>query len=206
MYYRCSYGRGRCDLPYMPEAELSDRLGEVLKGIYVPEDVVRAIVDKVAKDDGSAENERLQRLTDAQQRLAALRTRMDRLYDDKLDGKIDETFWNRRITDWRSNERALQGTVDSLSIPLAKDRALTAERVLELANKAHFLYLTRNHAERGQLLKHVLLNCETDGAKLTPTYRKPFDVIFERAKREEWSGREDLNLRPPGPEPGALPG
>jgi hypothetical protein len=22
----------------------------------------------------------------------------------------------------------------------------------------------------------------------------------------EWSGREDLNLRPPGPEPGALPG
>ena len=24
--------------------------------------------------------------------------------------------------------------------------------------------------------------------------------------RKEWSGREDLNLRPPGPEPGALPG
>ena len=23
---------------------------------------------------------------------------------------------------------------------------------------------------------------------------------------KEWSGREDLNLRPPGPEPGALPG
>jgi hypothetical protein len=25
-------------------------------------------------------------------------------------------------------------------------------------------------------------------------------------EKEEWSGREDLNLRPPGPEPGALPG
>jgi hypothetical protein len=24
--------------------------------------------------------------------------------------------------------------------------------------------------------------------------------------RKEWSGREDSNLRPPGPEPGALPG
>ena len=23
---------------------------------------------------------------------------------------------------------------------------------------------------------------------------------------KDWSGREDLNLRPPGPEPGALPG
>ena len=25
-------------------------------------------------------------------------------------------------------------------------------------------------------------------------------------KRMDWSGREDSNLRPPGPEPGALPG
>jgi len=25
-------------------------------------------------------------------------------------------------------------------------------------------------------------------------------------ERKKWSGREDLNLRPPGPEPGALPG
>jgi hypothetical protein len=46
----------------------------------------------------------------------------------------------------------------------------------------------------------LLLNCAIDGASVYPTYRKPFDMIFERAKREEWSGREDLNLRPPGPE------
>ena len=26
------------------------------------------------------------------------------------------------------------------------------------------------------------------------------------ARENGWSGREDLNLRPPGPEPGALPG
>jgi hypothetical protein len=26
------------------------------------------------------------------------------------------------------------------------------------------------------------------------------------SQRKNWSGREDLNLRPPGPEPGALPG
>jgi hypothetical protein len=64
----------------------------------------------------------------------------------------------------------------------------------------------RNSTEQGQLLKSVLLNCSTDGVSLWPVYRKPFDLIFERAKSEEWSGREDLNLRPPGPEPGALPG
>src|SRR5258708_35609830 len=51
-----------------------------------------------------------------------------------------------------------------------------------------------------------LLNCRVDGLSLYPTYRKPFDMIFERAKNQEWSGREDLNLRPPAPKAGALPG
>ena len=32
----------------------------------------------------------------------------------------------------------------------------------------------------------------------------PFKLLF--LIEIEWSGREDLNLRPPGPEPGALPG
>ena len=60
-------------------------------------------------------------------------------------------------------------------------------------------YLTRNAAERGQLLKSVLLNRSTDGANLSPTYRKPFDLIFQHAKTENWSGREDLDLCPPAP-------
>ena len=65
---------------------------------------------------------------------------------------------------------------------------------------------SQNPTEQAKLLKTVLLNCAIDELSVYPTYRKPFDLIFERAKTKEWSGREDLNLRPPGPEPGALPG
>ncbi len=97
--------------------------------------------------------------------------------------------------------RAKRG--EPLECAIAPEHALSAQRILELAKKAHLLYLARNAAERGQLLKTVLLNCATDGVSLTPTYRKPFDVIFERAKNEEWSGRLDLNQRPPGPEEAA---
>ena len=31
-------------------------------------------------------------------------------------------------------------------------------------------------------------------------------MVAKDSGEKEWSGREDLNLRPPGPEPGALPG
>jgi hypothetical protein len=37
----------------------------------------------------------------------------------------------------------------------------------------------------------MLLNCATDSANLTPTCRKPFDLIFQRMKNEEWSALAD---------------
>ncbi len=100
------------------------------------------------------------------------------------------------MADWREREQVLQAEIDRLSVPITREYVLSAQRISELANEAYFLYLARNSAERGQLLKMVLLNCATDGVSLTPTYRKPFQMIFERAKNEEWSGRLDLNQRP----------
>lgn len=78
---------------------------------------------------------------------------------------------------------------------MTSENVLNVERVFELAKRARSLYVTRNSMERGQLLKSVRLNCITDGA-ITPTYRKPFDLISERAKMKDWSGSEDFNLRP----------
>ena len=39
-----------------------------------------------------------------------------------------------------------------------------------------------------------------------PELRPIAPNVSDRMLLKDWSGREDLNLRPPGPEPGALPG
>jgi site-specific DNA recombinase len=206
IYYRCSQGRGKCSLPYMREQDVSERLGELLKGIYVPETIAQSIVGALQADSARAESDRQQRISGIQQRLAALRSRMDQVYEDKLDGKIDEAFWTRKMNESREQERTLESELSRLSSQLTAESVLTVQRLFELAQTAHSLYLTRNAAERGQLLKSVLLNCSTDGVTLCPTYRTPFDLIFARVKTEDWSGRADLNCRPLAPQASALPG
>src|SRR5207253_5322686 len=62
IYYRCSHGRGRCSLPYMREEDLSDRLGELLKRIYVPETIARGIVDSLESDLERSELRRQEQL------------------------------------------------------------------------------------------------------------------------------------------------
>ena len=133
--------------------------------------------------------------------LAALHVRMDAAYTDKLDGKITEEFWQRKQADWQTEELRIKSLVGGLEEDKSRERLLDVQRILELAKDAYFLYLTRKPAEQAELLRNVLLNCSIDAVSLYPTYRKPFDLIFNRAKNEEWSGREDLNLRPPAPEP-----
>jgi hypothetical protein len=72
---------------------------------------------------------------------------------------------------------------------------LIAGRILELANKAYFLYVKQSLAEKAKLLNLVLSNCAIDAASIYPTYRKPFDLILAKAKNEEWRARQDSNLR-----------
>jgi hypothetical protein len=200
VYYRCSGYRGKCELPRFRQEEVSEKLGEILKNIHIPDDVLVQLQQSLQRDQARIQNEALEQSQRLQRRLAAVRHHMDQAYSDKLDGKIPEDFWERKMADWRTEEQQIEMALAGLKEAHQGDRVLTAQRILELANKAYFLYVTQTHAEQAKLLRMVLLNCSIDSASVYPTYRKPFEMIFERAKTEEWSGREDLNLRPPGPE------
>ena len=92
----------------------------------------------------------------------------------------------------------LPSLVGALQQPLEPQRLIDTERALELANQAHFRYQMQNCAEQGRLLRILLSNCSTDGVTLWLAHRKPYDMICNRAKTEEWCARRDSNSRPFG--------
>jgi site-specific DNA recombinase len=194
-YYRCTGHRGPCELPYFREEEIGERLGKILKDIHIPDHVLAQLESALLSDKDSAEAIRKQQASRLQLRLTSVRNRMDQAYTDKLDGKISEELWTRKSIEWQTEEQrillALQGLEQS-----QPDRVLNGIRILELANRAYFLYLKQNSTEKAKLLRIVLSNCAVDAVSVYPTYRKPFDVIFQRAKKEEWCARRDSNSRP----------
>jgi site-specific DNA recombinase len=192
-------------VPRFREEQIAEKLGQILKDIRIPDEVTARIERSLDRTQLQQRDRLASERVRLEQRLEEMKRRMDQAYTDKLDGKIPEDFWQRKMIEWQVEEQKINVAAAGLRTS-NNDRIGDAKRILELANKAYFLYLMRKPAEQGRLLRKVLLNCAIDGISIYPTHRKPFDMIFERAKREEWSGREDLNLRPPGPEPGALPG
>ena len=96
------------------------------------------------------------------------------MYVDKLDGKIIEKFYENKLVEWQTEmsnisdqtERHKNADISYLSQGI---------HILELANKAHALYLKQNHSEKQKILNVLLSNCTMDDVNLyTPIYRKPF--------------------------------
>ncbi len=206
VYYRCTGNRGKCDLPRFKEEVLSERMGEPLKGLQVPPEIVAQIVTLLRDDQGQVASRLEKERTRLESRLTSIRNRMDAAYVDKLDGKIPEDFWERKMAEWRAEEQQVKLALDGLANSESTDRVLDAQRVFELANKAYLLYFSQDSTEKAKLLRMLCSNFSVDAVSATATYRYPFDIIFKRAKMEEWSGRRDSNPRPSAPKADALPG
>jgi hypothetical protein len=88
-------------------------------------------------------------------------------------------------SEWNQEEQQILMALAGLE-QQTPEKLLDGTRILELANKAYFLYLRQPPAEKAKLLRIVLSNCKIDAASVDPTYRKPFDVMFRRVKNEGW--------------------
>jgi len=192
VYYHCTGYRGKCALPYFREEELGNRLGQILKDIHIPDDVLEQLRQSLLHDNDRADAHSQSESERLRTRLAQVRRRIEQAYLDKLDGKIAEAFWVAKSSEWNQEEQQILMALDGLERQ-SPDRLLDGVRILELANKAYFLYLKQPPTEKAKLLRIVLSNCKIDAASLDPTYRKPFDVIFQRVKKEEWLPGLDSN-------------
>lgn len=90
---------------------------------------MKRISKSLRNDHTRFQNESTPRRERLEQRLANVGRRMDQAYSDKLDGKIPEDFWQRKMSEWRQEEQEIQSAITGLKDTNA-DRVLTVERCL----------------------------------------------------------------------------
>ena len=107
-----------------------------------------------------------------------LQSRLDAMYIDKLDGRVDATFYERMSTSWREEQiRCLR----EIERHQAANKSYMDEgvRLLELARNARRLFERQEPREKRRLLNFLVSNCSWKGGELTATLRQPFDFLAE---------------------------
>lgn len=194
-YYHCTQYNGNHNAKWLREEEITEQIGEVFKKIQVPDEVMRQIVEALKSTHEGKSNFRAQQHNALSLEHEKYATRIEKIYIDKLDGRITdseydkyyETFRNK-LAEIKAREAMLQEADDNYYI--------TAQYLVELANKAYDLFKSSEVEERRQLIKLTLSNLTLEGKNVRYDLLKPFDTIAKYADRQSWLPGQDSNLRP----------
>ncbi|MBI1973969.1 recombinase zinc beta ribbon domain-containing protein, partial [Candidatus Micrarchaeota archaeon] len=190
VYYHCAQSKGKCVQPWVREEALEERLGEWVKKVTISEELLN-VIRKTLKDLQAQKKEFQEQETGRlQARYRLLQERLDRAYEDKLDGKIAEDLWERKSAAWQSE--LAQVRLDLANFESANklyvDEAL---RIFELAQKAHPIWVRSNSQEKRRLLVFASSNCTLVDGSPAIKWRRPFDLLAEGPSVEDWYAQED---------------
>ena len=185
VYYHCTEYKVKHGASYVREEELTAQFARMYKNFQIPPDVIEQITVTLRKSHQDKSEFHRTMLQNCKNDYQKYETRIEKMYEDKLDSKISENIFNKLSADYRAKQQELRGKISSLSIA-DEEYYLTAEYLLKLANRAYDLFMSSEANEKRQLIKMTLQNLKLDGKKIDFELVKPFDQMFVCSNCQSW--------------------
>ena len=184
IYYHCTGFKGKCPEPYTCEEVLGECFADLLKGLVLYDEVMTWITEALRQSHEDERSYHEEAITRLQAEYTRLQDRIEVMYMDKLDGRVDSIFFDRKAAEWRAEQDRLMRTIEEHQ---AANQTYLGEgiRLLELGRRAHELFQQQKPREKRRLLDFVLSNCTWKDGPLQVTFRQPFDLIIASTKAYE---------------------
>ena len=193
VYYHCTEYKGKHKAKYIREEELTEQFAQLFKSLQIPKDIVEGITETLRKSHKDKTQFHRTLLDELQKEYQKLETRIEAMYEDKLDGSITESYYNKKREEFRTKQKEISNKISKLGIA-DEEYYLTSEYLLQLASRAYDLFMSSEAEEKRQLLKLILRNLKLEGEKVEFELVKPFDKVFACSSRQLWLGNQDSNL------------
>lgn len=157
IYYHCTGGKGECEQKskYIPQDKLEEMFDEAAKRVSITTEHRHFWVQGLKESFGNAKEFNQERINSLNQQKERIKERLEKLYIDKLDGKITERFWEEKHNQW-NNE------LDTIIRLLAAHEKTTARameegvRILELLENFYREYSGESPMEKAEMLKIII--------------------------------------------------
>ena len=126
-----------------------------------------------------------------------LRSKLDRVYEDRLGDNISEELWTTKSAELQEQLRRVRAEMERQEVASEAYEAAGLQ-ILELAQTAYSSYVAKNPHEQARLIKTLVSNSTFDRGSLSPTYVKPFDVFAKGTETGDWLLGLDSNQQPSG--------
>jgi site-specific DNA recombinase len=144
VYYHCTNAKGKatgtkCPEPYTREEVLNEKFSDLLRGLSFDEEIAEWVATALRESHEDERRHHDDAIARLQDEYARLQKRLDTMYVDRLDGRIDVESFDARSAEWRREQnRVLRDIQDHQ----AANQTYFEEgiRLLELARTAAKLF------------------------------------------------------------------
>ncbi len=206
-YYRCTRFNTDCtQKKYVREENLDQQIVELLTSLQCTDTRMLDWIRRALKESHAGEIENREgALVLLRQEQDKGQKRIDTLYDDKIDGKINEELYERKFTEYNRELQRVKRNIASLEAA-NKNYLNVGSAIFELAQASAKIYEScPTDTEKRELLNSVFSNIKVKDGKVLPDYKNGIELVARRAKSNDWLGRRDSNPRMAASKAAALP-
>lgn len=184
IYYHCNHYKDCTQKPYTPEKKIEEQLFGVFKFFenITPREA-EAIRNKIKENHAQETEYKETALKILNSRYTQLQSRLDILYNDRLDQKISTESWEKKQKEINQEQAEIQEQITKIKNVETKYFEIWLN-IIDLAHRAREIYEKRSPEERRTLLSHIFSNLMLKDEKVLPLLKKPIEVLSKRVQQK----------------------
>jgi site-specific DNA recombinase len=177
---KCQGNPASCRRRYVREEVLEQQFSALLGRLQFDDEVLAWVPEALHASHADKRQEQEQAITRLRAEWDRLQKRLDAMYVDKVDGRVDAAFFNKMSAEWRAEQERCQREIDRHQ---EADKSYMDEgvQILELAGNAQKLFERQEPRQKRRLLNFVLSSCTWENGEVVANFRQPFDLLAETA-------------------------
>lgn len=179
VYGHCNHHKTCNQKKWSKEPEVEEQLVECFSKMQI---VDRDLIDWIIKALKESHKDEIAYYKEAVENIVLqeekVKQRLSKLFDAKLDGTVDEAFYNQKYKEYTDERTKLEKQRLGTNVSDNKFYEL-GSAVLDFSQRSKEAYLNANNDQRRKLLMLVFEKMWLDEGKLTYEFTKPFKLITE---------------------------
>lgn len=185
-YYHCTFSKGRHNgLEYIREEKLANMFEEPIRKVTLKDDIAGWLTEGLRERSKSALQLQENRFNSLKTQYDKINARLNRLYDMRIDGEINEDIFKSKEEEYKSQLVGIKLQMDNTPA-INPSFYETGCKTLELSKRLYSQYVRVDYEKKAKILRFVASNYTLNDLTLYPAYRKPFDTIAKGLSRPNW--------------------
>lgn len=185
VYGHCTQTRGKHGASYVSEDIFTKQFITNIRNIAIPEQAYFEVSKKLKELHDTDIKQKTQKLLSLTTEIRKYESRLERMYEDRLDGSISTELYDKKFKEFTSAKQILENSRDKFEL-IAKDTFTSIDHLLKLSRNAPRLFELGKIEQKRQLIKMTHSNLELNGKELRWKYKRPFEMMALCNETSNW--------------------